>query len=39
MDGLGFSSGLNGLGPFQLLELLVRAYVYIRPNSLVVGLS
>jgi hypothetical protein len=33
------SSGLNGLGPFQLVKSLHKGYVYIRPNRLMIGLS
>jgi hypothetical protein len=35
--GWVISSGLNGLGPFQLIKSLDFGYVYIRPNSLMVG--
>jgi hypothetical protein len=36
--GWVISSGLNGLGPFQLVESLDKGYVYIRPNRVMVGL-
>jgi hypothetical protein len=32
------NDGLNGLGPFQLLEL-AYSFVYIKPNSLIVYVS
>jgi hypothetical protein len=32
------SSGLKGLGPFQLVESLDKGYVYIRANRLMRGL-